>query len=311
MTTQAAAKQNSILLRPFHRMNSDRMLESTKDSRTPIFLDAPEQLGIYNRSFVRVINEDWKEGDSIETKFQKDEDGNELRRDTRWYVGCKTIFVDQQPKDFAGIKTKDLIYIKGALLEVIDTPQDHQLYLFLKTHNDNVSNPNRVVPVTGEDATAFEEINIQKNSSDKINAIEERELALAALNKTKLGMGAQRTFTDELGRLKAIFGVRAESNDEAFVSLRAIADSDPSSFLRKIEQTRQMVQTDFMAAQSCGAIKYDNGKYIINEKVVFEATSKNAVKQDAEFLEFISKEAGFPVYTEMRNTTQLILTNAK
>jgi len=174
-----------------------------------------------------------------------------------------------------------------------------------------VSNEDRVVPVTGEDATAFEELNIQKTSSDKINAIEERELALAALNKTKLGMGAQRTFTDELGRLKAIFGVSSQSNDEAFVLLRSIADSDPGSFLRKIEKSRQMVQTDFKAAQSCGAIKWKDGKYIINEKVVFEATSSNAVKQDAEFIEFISKEAGFPVYTEMRNTTQLILTNAK
>jgi len=310
MSAQSAAKQNSIILRPFHRMNSDRMLESTKDSRTPIFLDTPELLAVYNYSFIRVRNENWKEGDPIENKFKKDDDGNEVRRETRWYLGCKTIFVDQQPKDFV-LKDKDMIHIKGALLEVFDTPQDHQLYLFLKSHNDNVSNEDRVVPVTGEDATAFEELNIQKTSSDKINAIEERELALAALNKTKLGMGAQRTFTDELGRLKAIFGVSSQSNDEAFVLLRSIADSDPGSFLRKIEQSRQMVQTDFMAAQSCGAIKYDNGKYIINEKVVFEATSKNAVKQDAEFLEFISKEVGFPVYTEMRNTTQLILTNAK
>ena len=310
MATQAAAAPKFILIRPYHRANSDRMLESTKDSRTPTFLDAPELLGIYNYSFVRVKNDKWKEGDPIENKFKKDEDGNEVRRETRWYLGCKSIFVDQQPKDFV-LKDKDMIHIKGALLEIIDTPKDHQLYLFLKSHNDNVSNEDRVVPSSGEDASAFEEINIQKSSSDQINAIETRELALEALNKTKQGMGATRTFTDELGRLKAIFGVTSNSQDEAFVLLRGIADSDPSSFLRKIEQSKQMVLTDFRAAQSCGALKYEDGKYIINDKVVFEATKNTPVKQDAEFVEFISKEVGFPVYAEMRNTTQLILTNAK
>ena len=114
MATQAAAAPKFILIRPYHRANSDRMLESTKDSRTPTFLDAPELLGIYNYSFVRVKNDKWKEGDPIENKFKKDEDGNEVRRETRWYLGCKSIFVDQQPKDFV-LKDKDMIHIKGAL----------------------------------------------------------------------------------------------------------------------------------------------------------------------------------------------------
>lgn len=302
--SQKAAKIETALYRPHHRANSDRMLESTKDSPNPVFLDAPEQLGIDEYSFVRIKDEN---GD-----FKKDENGHEIRRDIRWYLGCKSIYVDMQPKDYVS-KVKDRIFIKGALMEVVNTPQDALLFEFLAKHNDNVSNPDRIVPEGGEPITAFERINVQKDSSEIINAIEQQEMAFAALNRTKRGVAENREWLPELSRLQSIFGVSADSPDEAYTKLYNIAKGNPGEFLRKIDLVKQMTIMDFNAARKAGAIRFKDGAYFIgeNDKPCFTSTATTSAKQDAEFIDFIGSHAGYPAYTEMRNTTEILLNKAK
>lgn len=297
MSTKAQEKPKVLLIEPYWKSNSDRMLESTKNSPNKVYLNAPEQMGISNTSF-------------IQTK----ENGVVKRRATRWYLGCTTIFLDEQlkferennmEKKILGVQ--DTIFIKNGILELEWSQKDANLYDFLKTHNDNTSNPNRVAPEAGEDFTAFKEINTEADAKADIAQIDKREIAIEILNKTRIKIGATREFNENyLGKLKAIFGIDSNvSSAESYTSLYEFAYQNPDAFVAKVDQNRTNIVTQFKAAQEAKAISYDNGKYLINDKVVFTATEKEPKKQDAEFLEFISEERGFQVFQDMLTQTNI------
>lgn len=291
MAGQQAAKSKELLFRPYHRKNSDRMLESTKDSASPEFLNQPEQLTVSNHSFVVV--------DAATGK----------RRATRWYLGCDTIWLDEQPKD-KKIEFKDTIHINGGILSLEDTVRDHQLFEFLRTHNSNMSNPDRVAPREGEDMCAFEQINYENDALKRISLDEQKELAYQELSRTKTGIGENRKFDEgALLKLKVLFGLQQATPAEVYSSLYEIAGNDPTHFLSTIEMNRQLIVSDFDAAQKTGVLKFQNGTYMLNEKPVYTTAVKDVKKQDPDFIDWLSRPEGFAVYTEMRNLTQKKLTD--
>ncbi len=313
MSSQSQAQPKSIIIRPYHRRNSDRMLESTKNSANPIYLDAPEKLVIAERSFCLERAEGYTDENKV---YVLDEFGFPKRTDIRWFDGCKSIKVEDQDKTNPNyqILLQDRIFIHNGFLEVVDTAKDHWLFEYLSKHNDNISNPDRVVPPQGEDITAFEVINYKKDASQQITKIEEQEQAFDVLNNVKTGTGATRKFNEgELNKLKVIFGIQKETNEEVYIALKGLAQFDPAAFLAKIEQQRYIVAYDFQSAKDAGAVTYNpkDKTYSINNEVVFTATAKTAPKQDSEFIDFMTREEGFIAYSDMRTQRDLILTQSK
>lgn len=292
---QAQEKPKTIVLRPYHRAKSDRI--AIKDGETPesvaaspnkVFLDGPEKLRIDNHSFVV---------DKVT--------GN--RRPIRWYVGCTSIFLDEQRKyekdnqmEARKIEYKDAIYISNGATDFSDEGQFKTLFEFLKRHNDNMSNPDRVPAPDGEGYGVFCEIDTAKDAREELDSMESLEIAFGMLNETKRGTGAVREWNEPaLNKLKSIFGVTAGSNEESYIELRTIAQGNSKEFVSRVEQAKAYIIADFEAAKQCKAITYKDNKFFIDNEKVFTASDPNIAKQDAEFIEFLSKE-GSPVYLKMR-----------
>lgn len=293
MSQQGQAKPGkTLLITAYHKMKSDRILQGTEDGPNKVYLNMPEKMFISNTSFVT-------------------EKGK--RRTTRWYMGCQTIYLDDQLKyerenqlEARKIEKKDSIAIIGGFLEVADTDASHTLHEFISRHNDNTSNPDRVAPPEGEDLCAFVVLDYEKDAEDAINKIDQRTMAFDLLNKCRTGIGATRKYDDaQLGKLRAIFGLQTITPAEIYKALYDTADTDPEKFISKIDQAKFLVLHNFEAAKKAEAISYEDGKFSINGAVVFTTTEKDAKKIDAEFIDFLSTEAGWPAFTEMCSQTMI------
>lgn len=298
MSGQAQVKPKSMILVPYHKQVSDRLLESTKNSPNPVFLSAPEQLQIHNHSFIT------------------DKNGNRIP--TRWYKGCTTIILSEQKAQEKAnqekprtIDLKDTIFIKNGMQEFFNEGADKLLFEFLEKHNDNVSNPDRVKP-DEEGYNAFMQLDPQGDARKELDEMETLELAFARLNKVKKGILATREFdSGQMSKLKSVFGITASSDEESYLELKKIAQGNPKEFLTRIEKVEGHILIAFEAAKKAGVITFKNKVFYIGEEKVFTPSSDDPKKMDSEFLEFISLGKGTITFNKMAELTDQALMEAK
>jgi hypothetical protein len=237
---------------PHSKNGANFVREDTIGTANPVVLNQPKNRVIMSESVIKVES--------------KEEKGVFVNVPTRYVYNQEVILKSKQ--DDMGIlpnpKTDKIIFINGLLT----VPKDGAfvgLYNLLKTHAQNLTNPDRPVNLDGEPLfqPIFREIkpaeDANESNFDEFMIVE----AVGYIKGLVTEKGGKYIYNEErIDALTSLFGVYGESVEQKTTALIAYAKADPQGFLVKAKANEQVMNIEVQHALKLGVISFEGNTVI-------------------------------------------------
>lgn len=275
---------------PASKNGANFVREDTVGTENPIVLNQPKNRVIMSESVIKVAS--------------TTEKGVFVNVLTRYIYNQEIILKSQQEK--LGIlpnpKTDKIIFVNG----LITVPKDGAfvgLYNLLKTHAQNLTNPDR--PVNGDGDPLFQPIFREiKPVEDAHQTNFDEFLVVEAVGyiKTLVTEKAGKYFYNEerIDALATLFNVYGESPEQKTTALIAFAKADPQKFLTDAKANEQTLNIEIQHALKLKVIVFEGNTALYvgkNQKIkTFAGKPMSEVKKVAALANYFSVVDGKEAY---------------
>lgn len=252
MSKEQATAANVLVIEIVNQQPSNFFLDGAQsdDADLPSVISAPNARKIKNTTKIKYV----------------DNDGKEKLKKLRYIKGCDEIEVDKQvAAGYAPNPSQDSIWVLNGKLTVVESGSDIGLYLFLKAHENNVSNPDR--PDNAVDI--FTEIDTSLDALKIESLFDEETKILKYLSTLKRDNGNFTEYNhDALEFLCSLFKLPAydkNSPSEAWVDVAMFAKANPKKFFNGLANAKSMIESEVRQALEIGVISIDDTKAFFDD----------------------------------------------